>query len=72
VFVVWALVVISLGAFAPKVEHALAGAGWEAAGSQSVSARDVAQHDFAGMSSASLQVVVNAKGGMNRPGISGG
>ena len=63
VFVVWALVVISLGAFAPKVEHALAGAGWEAAGSESVSARDVAQHDFAGMSSASLQVVVNAKGG---------
>jgi RND superfamily putative drug exporter len=60
VFVVWLLVVVGLGAFAPKVEHALAGAGWEASGSESVVARDVVQREFAGMSSAALQVVVHS------------
>ena len=63
VFVVWALVVVALGAFAPKVEHALAGAGWEASGSESVAARDVVQREFGGMSSAALQVVVHSETG---------
>ena len=63
VFVVWALVVVALGAFAPKVEHALAGAGWEASGSESVAARDVVQQEFGGMSSAALQVVVRSESG---------
>jgi len=63
VFVTWALVVVALGAFAPGVERALAGAGWEASGSESVAARDVVQREFAGQSSAALQVVVQVEGG---------
>jgi RND superfamily putative drug exporter len=63
VFVLWALVVVALGAFAPKVEHALAGAGWEASGSESVAAREVVQREFGGMSSAALQVVVRSDSG---------
>jgi RND superfamily putative drug exporter len=63
VFVTWALVVVALGAFAPGVERALAGAGWEASGSESVAARDVVQREFAGMSSAALQVVVHVDSG---------
>ncbi len=63
VFVIWALVVVVLGAFAPRVEHALAGAGWESSGSESVAARDIVQREFAGMSSAALQVVVHVDSG---------
>jgi len=63
VLVVWALIAVSLGAFAPKVETALAGAGWEASGSQSVQARQAVQADFGGMSSAALQVVVHSSAG---------
>ncbi len=63
VFVVWLLIVVSLGAFAPKVEHALAGAGWEASGSESVAVRDIAHREFGGMSSAALQVVVHTDSG---------
>ena len=62
--VVWAVVTVGLGAFAPRVEGALAGAGWEATGSQSVQARDVVQRQFGGLSSAALQVVVRADGGL--------
>ncbi len=39
VLVGWLVVVIGLGFFAPKVETALSGAGWETTGSQSVQAR---------------------------------
>src|SRR5579884_3872500 len=35
----WLAVALMLGFFAPKVETALSGAGWEASGSQSVQAR---------------------------------
>ncbi len=63
VFVTWLLVVVALGAFAPRVEHALAGAGWEASGSESVAARDVVQSEFGGLSSAALQVVVHVDSG---------
>ena len=63
VLVLWALVAVSLGAFAPKVETALAGAGWEASGSQSVQARQAVQADFGGMSSSALQVVVHSTTG---------
>ena len=63
VLVLWALVAVSLGAFAPKVETALAGAGWEASGSQSVQARQAVQADFGGMSSSALQVVVHSADG---------
>ncbi|TAL16764.1 MAG: hypothetical protein EPN99_12390, partial [Frankiales bacterium] len=41
VLIAWAVVAVGLGAFAPKVEHALAGAGWEASGSESVQTREL-------------------------------
>jgi putative drug exporter of the RND superfamily len=63
VLVVWVAVVVSLGVFAPKVEQALAGAGWEASGSESVAARDIVHREFAGMTSAALQVVVTTDRG---------
>ena len=39
IFVAWAIGALVLAAFAPKVEHALSGAGWQADGSESVQAR---------------------------------
>ena len=63
VFVAWGLLVLVLGAFAPRVESALAGAGWEASGSQSVQTRDVVQREFAGLSSAALMVVLHRTDG---------
>ncbi|HEY0138418.1 MAG TPA: MMPL family transporter, partial [Nannocystis sp.] len=63
VFIAWALLVVALGAFAPRVESALAGAGWEASGSQSVQTRDVVQREFAGLSSAALMVVLHREDG---------
>ena len=63
VFLAWALLAVVLGAFAPRVETALAGAGWEATGSPSVQARDVIQRDFGGLSSAALLVVVHSDTG---------
>lgn len=46
--------------FAPRVEHALSGAGWEATGSQSVEVRDLVDRNFDGLSSSALQVVVHS------------
>lgn len=60
VLVVWALIAVGLGFFAPRVEHALSGAGWEASGSQSVQARQLIDKQFAGLSAAALQVVVQS------------
>ena len=54
----WILVVGVFGAFAPQVESALAGAGWQDSGSQSVQARGVIAKQFAGLGSSALQVVV--------------
>ena len=45
------------GVFAVRVEHALAEAGWQDSTSQSIRARDIVQHDFAGLGSTALQVV---------------
>ena len=56
----WALVAVVLGFFAPKVEHALSGAGWEATGSESVAARKVIDERFQGLSSSALMVVVHS------------
>ena len=56
----WALLAIVLGFFAPKVEHALSGAGWEATGSESVAARKAIDQNFRGLSSSALMVVVHA------------
>ncbi len=60
VFVVWAALVVSLGAFAPKVEHALSGAGWEATGSESVEVRDLVQAEFGGLNSTALMVALRS------------
>ena len=54
----WVLVALVLGFFAPRVEKALSGAGWEASGSQSAQARKLVERDFAGMGSYGLMTVV--------------
>lgn len=56
----WVVLALGLGFFAPKVEHALSGAGWEATGSESVAARQQLDESFAGMSSSALMVVVRS------------
>jgi RND superfamily putative drug exporter len=58
VLVGWAVVIVALGFFAPRVQSALAGAGWQDSTSQSVAARNLIQHDFAGLGASALQVVV--------------
>jgi len=58
VLIGWALVAVVLGFFAPRVETALSGAGWEAGGSQSVQARKLVERDFAGLGSYGLMTVV--------------
>ena len=58
VLLVWLVIIGTFGVFAVRVEHALAGAGWQDSTSQSIEARDVVQHDFAGLGSTALQVVV--------------
>ena len=54
----WAVVVVVFGFFAPRVQSALAGAGWQDSTSQSVAARNLIQRDFAGLGASALQVVV--------------
>ncbi len=54
----WAIVLVVFGFFAPSVETALAGAGWQDSTSQSVTARNLIGKDFAGLGSSALQVVV--------------
>ena len=61
VFGAWAVLVIVLGAFAPKVEKALSGAGWQASSSESVVVRDLVEREFGGLSSSSLQVVLHSR-----------
>jgi putative drug exporter of the RND superfamily len=60
VSIAWLLVAAGLAAFAPKVETALSGAGWQANGSESVKARALIQRNFAGLSSSALMVVVHS------------
>jgi RND superfamily putative drug exporter len=61
VAVLWAVVVVGLGVFAPRAEHALTGAGWEATGSESVHARHLIDRNFNGFGSYGLSVVVHAR-----------
>ncbi|MCR4514170.1 MMPL family transporter [Aeromicrobium sp. 50.2.37] len=63
VTITWLLLVIGLGVFAPKVEHNLSGAGWQANGSESVAARELAREHFGGNASSAIQVVVHSDGG---------
>jgi RND superfamily putative drug exporter len=58
VLAVWLAVAVGLGFFAPQVESALSGAGWETTGSQSVQARNLINKDFAGLSSYGLEAVL--------------
>ena len=60
---IWLLVIVGLGAFAPKVEANLSGAGWQADGSQSVQARELARAHFGGNASSAIQVVVHSTDG---------
>ena len=61
VAIVWAVLVVVLGVFAPRVETALSGAGWEATGSESVAARKLIDANFQGLSSSALMVVVHSR-----------
>ena len=56
----WAVVALGLGFFAPKVEHALSGAGWEATGSESLQVRETVDREFGGQSSSALMVVLHS------------
>src|SRR6516165_5097057 len=60
VFLAWAVLVIALGALAPRVENALSGGGWQADGSESVAARALIERHFAGQGSYALAVVVSS------------
>jgi RND superfamily putative drug exporter len=60
VVLVWAVVAVGLGIVAPRVEHALSGAGWEATGSESVDVREIVDREFGGLSSSALMVVVHS------------
>ncbi len=57
----WLVVALVLGFFAPRVEHALSGAGWEATGSESVEVRQAIDEQFGGMSSSALMVVMSSE-----------
>jgi RND superfamily putative drug exporter len=56
----WVILALVLGFFAPRVEHALSGAGWEATGSESVEVRKAIDEQFGGMSSSALMVVMHS------------
>ncbi len=55
----WLLILAVFGAFAPKVESTLSGAGWQDSGSQSVQARTVIEKNFQGLGATALQVVIH-------------
>ena len=61
VLIGWVVLAVGLGVFAPKVEHALSGAGWETTGSESVDARDLIDRNFDGLGSYGLMVVVHSE-----------
>ncbi|CAN3978443.1 hypothetical protein [Kitasatospora purpeofusca] len=65
----WLLAVLALGAFAPQVTTALSGAGWQADGSESVKARQVAEQHFGGNASTALQIVVTADRPVDDPAV---
>jgi RND superfamily putative drug exporter len=60
VLTAWLLIAAVLGFFAPRVETALSGAGWEATGSQSVQARTLIDRNFRGVSSYGLTTVISS------------
>src|SRR5262249_53206985 len=56
----WVAIALALAVFAPKVETALSGAGWQANGSQSVEARALIERNFGGLASSAPVVVVHS------------
>ena len=60
IFAGWAVLIIALGALAPRAEHALSGGGWQADGSESVAARHLIERHFGGEGSYALVVVVSS------------
>jgi putative drug exporter of the RND superfamily len=60
VSIAWALIAVVLAVFAPKVETALSGAGWQANGSESVQARTLIQKNFGGLASSAPIVVIHS------------
>ncbi len=54
----WLMLAVVLGFFAPRVEKALSGAGWEASGSQSIQARKLVERNFSGLGSYGLMTVL--------------
>ena len=58
----WVVIAIGFGVFAPRAEHALSGAGWEATGSESVAARGEVDRAFGGEGAYALMVVVSGDG----------
>jgi RND superfamily putative drug exporter len=66
VVLAWGLLAVALGIFAPRAEHALSGAGWEANGSESVAARHAVDASFDGQGGYALMVVVHGPGDLRR------
>ena len=58
--VAWAVVAVSFGVFAPRLEKALSGAMWEVNGSDSLAARKVIEQQFGGFSSQSAVIVLHS------------
>jgi len=58
----WMVIAVGLGIFAPRAEHALSGAGWEASGSESVAARAKIDSAFGGQGAYALMAVVHGSG----------
>ncbi|WP_034260978.1 MMPL family transporter [Actinospica robiniae] len=67
--VLWLIVIAGLGALAPQATKALAGAGWQADGSQSVQVRDLVDQHFGGAGSSAIQVVVHADRPVTEPAV---
>lgn len=61
VFAIWAVLAVGLGFLAPRAEHALSGAGWEATGSESVAVRKQVDAEFGGAGAYGLQVAVHSQ-----------
>src|SRR6188508_2886376 len=62
VVIIWAAIVLSLGALAPFADRALSGAGWEAPSSESGAARRAIESSFPGQGTYALSVVVADRG----------
>ena len=62
VVIIWAAVVLCLGALAPFADKALSGAGWEAPSSESGEARRAIEAHFPGQGTYALSVVVAGRG----------